>query len=210
MTTELLQPLRRMRRSPAAQRGAWLVLGIMVVVALVVGWHRPTAPRRATEIATIEADTKCPSCEDLSVADSTAPTAIAARQAIVHRIDEGETPAQVQAYLVSRYGPGILLRPPTSGATGLVWEIPLAGGVVAIAALGVVFWRRRRVSGVDVAAEDAEIVRRMLTGEPDADHQEDPGPGGGARPDGSPGRGRGGDGAAPALTGHRVPGRDDS
>jgi len=202
MTVGTFDHVRRVRRSPAAQRAAWIVLGVVVVVALVVGWHRPTPPRRASEIATIEADTKCPSCEDLSVADSTAPTAIAARQAIVRRIDEGQSPAQVQAYLVSRYGQGILLRPPTSGATGLVWEIPLGAGAVAIAVLGVVFWRRRRVTAVDVAAEDAELVRQMLADEPGVGSGADRAPAGshGARVD---------DGE-PVPAGRPAPGGDDT
>ena len=152
----------QVRRSARNQRVAWVVLAVAVAVALVVGAHRPTPPRRSAEIAAIEADTKCPSCEDLSVATSTAPTAIAARAAIVKRIDAGQSPKQVEDYLVSRYGQGILLRPPTSGLTGLVWELPLLAAGLAAVALGVFFWRRRRVTAVAVSEEDDELVRRLL------------------------------------------------
>lgn len=152
----------RLRRSARAQRVAWVVLAVAVAAALVVGAHRPTPPRRAAEIAAIEANTKCPSCEDLSVATSTAPTAIAARAAIVKRVDAGQSPTQVEKYLISRYGQGILLRPPTSGLSGLVWELPLVAAGLGVVALGVFFWRRRRVRGVTVSEEDDELVRRLL------------------------------------------------
>lgn len=155
-------PLSRLRRSPRAQRAAWALLAVVVAATLAVGAHRPSLAPRAARIAAIEADVKCPSCEDLSVAVSTAPTAIAVRHAIVQRVDAGETTAEVEQYLVGRYGPSILLRPPTSGGTGLVWELPLAAAAAGVAGLGVVFWRRRRVAAVALAAEDDELVRRAL------------------------------------------------
>lgn len=172
----------RLRRSARGQRVAWVVLAVAVAAALVVGAHRPTPPRRAAEIAAIEANIKCPSCEDLSVATSTAPTAIALRAAIVKRIDAGQSPKQVEQYVISRYGQGILLRPPTSGLSGLVWELPLAGAGLGVVALGIFFWRRRRVTAVNVSEEDDDLVRRVLEAESrsvrprDADRPPDRGP----------------------------------
>ena len=57
----------------------WTLLGVVLVAALVVGSGAlssspPTAAQRA---AAIEAVVRCPTCEDLSVAQSTAPTAAA-------------------------------------------------------------------------------------------------------------------------------------
>jgi len=154
--------LRTYRRSARAQRTAWALLAVVVVVAFAVGWRRASVPPRAARIAAIEADVKCPSCEDLSVAVSTAPTAVAVRSLIVRQVDAGASTAAIEQYLVSRYGPSILLRPPTTGASGLVWELPLAAGAVAIAALAVVFWRRRTVAPVEVSDLDADLVRRAL------------------------------------------------
>jgi cytochrome c-type biogenesis protein CcmH len=152
------------RRSATVQRVAWAVLGVVVVVAMVVGWQRASLPPRAARIAAIEADVKCPSCEDLSVAVSTAPTAKAVRQVIVQRVDAGASTASIEQYLIGRYGPSILLRPPTSGLSGLVWEVPLAVAAVAVVALGTVFWRRRSVAAVAVDDRDDELVRRALQG----------------------------------------------
>ena len=157
--------LARYRRSARVQRAAWIILLVVVAAALVAGWHRPAGSLRSQRIAAIESSVKCPSCEDLSVAQSTAPTAIAVRAAIVARVDRGQSTAQIEEFLVSRYGTGILLQPSTSGATGLVWELPLVAAAAGIGALGVVFWRRRRIGGLVVAAEDDDLVRRALAGE---------------------------------------------
>ncbi len=161
--------LARYRRSAGVQRVAWALLLVAVVTALVIGWHRPAGSPRAQRIAAIEASVKCPSCEDLSVAQSTAPTAVAVRHDIVARVDRGQSTAQIEQYLVSRYGTSILLRPPASGAAGLVWELPLLAGAVGVGALGLVFWRRRRVAAVAVAADDDDLVRRALVGPAEGD-----------------------------------------
>jgi len=154
---------RRQRlRTPAVERAAWVVLAVAVALALLVGWHRPTGSRRAQEIATLERDIKCPSCDDLSVAVSTAPTAIAVRHTIVRRIDAGQSPAQVEQYLVSRYGTAILLEPPTSGPTVVVWVLPGLAGVVAAGALAGFLWRRGRQRAVAVPEDDEALVRAAL------------------------------------------------
>ena len=108
----------------------WTLLGVVLVVALVVGSgvlssSPPTAAQRA---AAIESVIRCPSCEDLSVAQSSAPTAVAVRATVAQLIAEGRTDEQIEDYLVARYGASIVLDPPASGWSLLVWLLPLAGG----------------------------------------------------------------------------------
>jgi cytochrome c-type biogenesis protein CcmH len=124
----------------------------------------------------IERDIRCPSCEALSVATSSAPTAVTLRQVIVARVDEGESARQIERFVVSRYGSGILLRPPTSGTAGLVWWIPVLLGVIALAALVSFFWRRRSLDRPMPSAADRDLVGRALRshggpGAPDASGQ---------------------------------------
>ncbi len=102
----------------------------------------PTAAQRA---AAIESVVRCPSCEDLSVATSSAPTAAAVRATVRQLVGEGRTDRQVEQYLEARYGSTIVLDPPASGWSLLVWVLPVAGGVLAATALTAVLVRRRRL-----------------------------------------------------------------
>jgi cytochrome c-type biogenesis protein CcmH len=116
----------------------------VVVVALVIGSGvlGSSTPSTAQRAAAIEADLRCPSCEDLSVAQSDAPTAVAVRSAIRHQLAQGRTDAQVEAYLVSRYGSSIELTPPADGWSLLVWLLPLLVGGAGLACVVVVLVRR--------------------------------------------------------------------
>ena len=78
------------------------------------------------------------------MAQSEASTAIEARQQIRAMLARGESDSQIEQSFVARYGPSILLVPPASGLGALVWFIPLVAVVLALGALGVLFWRRQR------------------------------------------------------------------
>jgi cytochrome c-type biogenesis protein CcmH len=120
-------------------------LVVVVTAALLagsgIGGGRQTPTQRAQAI---EAQVRCPSCEDLSVLDSSASVAVSVRHQIVHEIDAGWTDQRILDQLVARYGPSILLRPPTSGLTSLVWIVPAVAGAAALGAVGVLFYRRAR------------------------------------------------------------------
>lgn len=144
---------------------AWVAVAVVLAVTLAVGAGRPSAVRSpAQRAAAIEANVRCPSCEDISVAQSSAPTALAIRHAVSARIAAGQSDATIEAYLVSRYGQAILLRPPAGGGTTLVWVLPVVAVAAAVAGLGTVFWRRRRVVPVEVAEADRDLVDRALAG----------------------------------------------
>jgi cytochrome c-type biogenesis protein CcmH len=119
-------------------------LVIVAIVALTIGSLGRSAPTVAQRAAAIESRIKCPSCEDISVAQSEAPTAIAARHQIVRMVKAGATDAAIEQSFVNRYGPSILLAPPVAGLDALVWVLPLVAVIGALGALGVLFWRRQR------------------------------------------------------------------
>jgi len=160
------------RSSPSGRSGAhgrwpvrrfvWVALGVAVVVALAFGSYRPGRQTAAQRASAIEADLRCPSCEDISVADSSAATAVAIRQVVTTRVGEGESTAQIEGFLESRYGVGILLRPPTSGLSVAVWIVPLVAVALAAVGLGAFFWRRRGGELAPVAAEDRDLVEEAM------------------------------------------------
>jgi len=119
---------------------------VVLAVALVIGSGAidnspPTAAQRA---AAIEADVRCPSCTDLSVAESNATTAIAVRHQIESMVTAGRSTADIDQALVAEYGQTILLVPPDAGGVPLIWIVPVVLGAAALVGVGVVFWRRSR------------------------------------------------------------------
>jgi cytochrome c-type biogenesis protein CcmH len=142
--------------SPVAERSVrlplWARVGlplVVLVVALVIGSGAlnsspPTASQRA---ATLEAGVRCPSCTDLSVAESNATTAIAVRHQIESMVAAGRSNGDIDQALVSEYGQTILLVPPNAGGVPLIWVIPIVLGAGALVGVGILFWRRSREFG---------------------------------------------------------------
>ncbi len=150
-------------RRAAAVWAPWAALVVVLGVALGLGAsHGTPPPTGAQRVQAIDALVRCPSCDGISVADSSASTAVAIRQAVTARVRAGQSDAQIDAFLVSRYGPGILLRPPVRGWTAWVWVLPPVALVAAGAALATVLWRRRQRAPVSVSSEDRALVERAL------------------------------------------------
>ncbi len=78
---------------------------------------------------------RCMVCQNQSIDDSEAPLARDIRILIRQRIAQGESNAAVRAYLVSRYGDFILLKPPFKPETWLLWlsaPLTLCAGLAAV------------------------------------------------------------------------------
>ncbi len=153
-------------RSVTLYRLAWLGVVLVVGAALAIGgWRHGTAPSGAQRAAAIEAGLRCPSCDGVSVLDSSAATAVAIRQAVSARVRAGESDGQIDGFLTSRYGAGILLRPPVRGATAWVWVLPPAALLAGAAGIVVVLVRRpsRRPAVTD---DDRALVAQALATTP--------------------------------------------
>src|ERR1700683_3276827 len=134
----------------------WTLLGVVLVGALIIGSGAlsgppPTASQRASAIESV---IRCPSCEDLSVAQSSASTAVAVRATVTHLVAEGWTDQQIEQFLVARYGASIILDPPARGVTLAVWLLPILGGLAVLSALVIVMVRRQHSFDRDVVDPD--------------------------------------------------------
>jgi cytochrome c-type biogenesis protein CcmH/NrfF len=127
-------------------RASFVVALAVLTAALVIasGVTSSAAPTAAQRAAALETQIRCPSCEDVSVAQSSAASAIAVRHEVERLAAAGVSNRAIERHLVAQYGPSILLSPPDSGLLSVVWLLPLVAGLVALGGLGVFFWRRTR------------------------------------------------------------------
>ena len=143
----------------------WLVM--VLAVGGTLGYDALASGHPLTldqKVAAIASQVRCPSCQDETADHSTTQTAAAVRATIRQRLLAGQSQGEIEAYLESRYGPGILLRPPAGGLTGLVWVLPVAAAVAAVGGLAVAFrrWRPRAVA--PLSAEERALLERARQG----------------------------------------------
>lgn len=86
---------------------------------------------------------RCVECQGQSIADSNADIAANMRSLIRQRIKSGESPEQVRAWLIQRYGDYISYDPPLGGATWPLWAAPFVLLVIGIAIARSSFRRKR-------------------------------------------------------------------
>ena len=141
----------------------WLALAAVLAIALAVGagrhGGRATPAQRAHRLA---GELRCPTCRSLSAAESDAKAARAVRAEIARRVRAGESDGEIRAYFVSRYGRDILLEPEGTGVAALVWVLPVAAVLCALAGLAVAFRRWRVTPGAAVSDEDRARVEKAL------------------------------------------------
>ena len=128
-----------------ASRPAWVLAALIVIVALGIGSVHPRAPSETARIAHLDSVIKCPSCMDLSIAQSDAPIAVALRAEVAAWVRGGVSDARIEQRVVARFGEQVLLVPTGSGADVLLWVVPISlvgGGAVLLV---VYLWRRRRL-----------------------------------------------------------------
>jgi cytochrome c-type biogenesis protein CcmH len=139
-------------------------MALVLVAAFAFGVTDGRAPRtEADRVRAIAQEVRCPTCESLSAAESDAPAAQAVRDEIRTRLRDGQSKGQILAFLASRYGDGILLRPESSGVAGLVWVLPVVVGLMAIAAVVAALrrWRSPPLAP-ELTADDRARVEAAL------------------------------------------------
>jgi len=85
----------------------------------------PDARQEAQAQALMET-LRCLVCQGQSIADSDAALAGDMRSLVRQRIAAGETPDQVRAWLIERYGDWVSYDPPMTPATWPLWFAPVA------------------------------------------------------------------------------------
>ena len=150
-------------RELPARRIGWLAMLAVLAVALVIGVtqsREPSTPRARAQ--NLSEQLMCPTCKGQSVADSGSSASNGIRQYIDTRIAEGASDDQIRDELAREYGDDIVLTPGRSGLAGLVWTLPVAVLIAAVAGVALAFrrWRHRVV--VQASDADRALVERSL------------------------------------------------
>lgn len=149
-----------------ARAAGFLVAGLLGLVCLLTGFARAAAPTDLEDrVREIASELRCVVCQNLSVADSPSDLAKEMRNVVRDLVQQGKSPAEIQAYFVSRYGEFVLLSPPKRGFNLLVWMLPFLAIVVGAGAVYLVARRWTALSVTERPPVDpayAERVRREI------------------------------------------------
>jgi cytochrome c-type biogenesis protein CcmH len=78
----------------------------------------PALEQRARQISS---GLRCLVCQNQSIDDSDAPLARDLRVLVRERLEAGDSDAEVESFVVARYGDFVLLRPPVNAYTIILW-----------------------------------------------------------------------------------------
>ncbi len=138
-----------------------LAFALLTIFGLVAPGVRADA--LDDQVREIAKGLRCPVCSGETVADSNAPLSVQMRGIIREKLTNGESPDQIRAYFVARYGSEILLTPPAAGFTLGVWLMPIIALAIGVVVVAVVLrsWSRRPDEAV-AAVDDAASVAADL------------------------------------------------
>jgi cytochrome c-type biogenesis protein CcmH len=122
--------------------------------------RNPTLEARARNLSQ---QLRCMVCQNESIDESDAPLAHDLRVLVRERLQAGDSDSQVLDFLVARYGEFVLLKPPLSWRTAVLWGLPPGLLLIGIALLVVAANRRRRrvpdAAATLTAAEQARLKK---------------------------------------------------
>jgi cytochrome c-type biogenesis protein CcmH/NrfF len=95
--------------------------------------ENPAQEARAVELME---NLRCIQCQGQSIHDSDAPIAEAMRHEVRSRVVAGKTDAEIEGWLIERYGDWVSFAPPASGSGLMLWLAP-------ILLLGAALWLAR-------------------------------------------------------------------
>lgn len=158
-TTAIPNGTSASRLSQIAQnRWTWALLFLVAVIALTIGSvHRP-APSNTARAAYLDSVIKCPSCQDLSIAQSDAGVATALRGEVRRLVARGWSNQRIERFVVAQYGSDEILAP----SSDLAWLVPLVIGGMAAFGIGVGFVRSRLRRRRHASADEEELVQAAM------------------------------------------------
>ncbi|HEY5272782.1 MAG TPA: cytochrome c-type biogenesis protein CcmH [Acidimicrobiales bacterium] len=147
---------RSLFRGLVVGRYGYLFLAVVIAVLLIVGDGSKSTTPDAARVAYLESVIRCPSCADLSIADSETTSATGLRTEVVKDVHQGLSDQVIEAQVEGQY-PGTLLIP-TGGDGVAIFLIPaliIAAGAATFVVL--MLRRTRREGSADKSADEAIV-----------------------------------------------------
>ena len=121
-------------------------------------------PKLEARARAISQELRCVVCQNQTIDDSDATLAHDLRVIVRERLKAGDSDWAVEAYILKRYGPYVLLKPPLEPETLLLWFGPLI--VLVVGATGsMIYLRRRNRADPGSLSKDEELELARMLGE---------------------------------------------
>lgn len=118
----------------------------------------PALEARAREIGR---ELRCVVCQSQSIDDSSAPLARDLRLLVRERLMAGDSNDEAKAFVVARYGEFVLLKPPLSAGTIVLWAAPAAAFALAAIAGIIALGGRRKAAPAPLTAEEEARLKDL-------------------------------------------------
>ncbi len=129
----------RVAAGPAVLTVSALLTAFMLLAVLTAGQVWGLSENEIEERTLRIADQlRCPTCQGLSVRDSTAPLSRQIQDKVRRMVAEGQSEEAIKAFFVSRYGEWILRAPKKEGLGLVLWLLP---GLALLVSAGLIGYR---------------------------------------------------------------------
>ena len=122
-----------------------LIFALLLLTAPIAAQDGPTPPLANVQLEnpaqearalTLMQNLRCIQCQGQSIHDSDAPIAEAMRHEVRSRVVAGQSDAEINGWLIDRYGDWVSFAPPARGSGLVLWLAPLL-------LLGIALWLAR-------------------------------------------------------------------
>lgn len=136
---------------------------ILAFALLATPAHAQLSDMEEARAREIGQSLRCVVCQSQSIEDSNAELALDMKRIVRERIAEGDSNADIMAYMRTNYGDYVLLKPPVQSNTYVLWFLP---AVLVLAGFGWFAIRSKRqgrvVSNVELSDEDRALLDKLM------------------------------------------------
>ena len=105
----------------------------------------------------LQRELRCVVCQGQSIDESNALLASDMRRLVREQIQDGKSDDEIKEFLVARYGTFVLMNPPVSGDTYVLWFGPLVLVLLGAGVIGMTVMRARRRLATEPGQEDLDL-----------------------------------------------------